>query len=74
MDTLITYMFQITVAFMIIQVCIPIVIILKGKAKTQANNKNNDLNQLELDEKEHQHFLREVDAILNMNHISHCDE
>ena len=74
METLITYMFQITVAFMIIQVCIPVVIILKNKTKTKANINDNDLNQLEFDEKEHQHFLREVDAILNMNHISHCDE
>jgi hypothetical protein len=72
MDTLVTYMFQITVAFMIIQVCIPIVIIIKNRPQNKA--KYSDLTPQEVEEMEHQHFLREVDSILNMNHISHCDE
>lgn len=72
MDTLVTYMFQITVAFMIIQVCIPIVIIIRHGHKNKA--KYRGLTKLEVEEMEHQHFLQEVDAILNMNHISHCEE
>ncbi|MEZ2338906.1 hypothetical protein AB6735_24885 [Mucilaginibacter sp. RCC_168] len=72
MDTLVTYMFQITVAFMIIQVCIPIAIIIKARPKNKA--KYSGLTPLEIEEMEHQHFLQEVDAILNMNHISHCEE
>ena len=72
MDTLVTYMFQITVAFMIIQVCIPIVIIIKTRPQNRA--KYSGLTPQEVEEMEHEHFLREVDAILNMNHISHCDE
>lgn len=72
MDTLVTYMFQITVAFMIIQVCIPIAIIIKSRPKNKS--KYSGLTQLEVEEMEHQHFLQEVDAILNMNHISHCEE
>ncbi|MGN8069299.1 hypothetical protein [Mucilaginibacter sp. SG564] len=72
MDTLVTYMFQITVAFMIIQVCIPIVIIVRSRHQNKA--KYSGLTQLEVEEMEHQHFLQEVDAILNMNHISHCED
>jgi len=72
MDTLVTYMFQITVAFMIIQVCIPIVIIIRHRHQNKAKYSN--LTQLKVEEMEHQHFLQEVDAILNMNHISHCED
>jgi len=57
---------------MIIQVCIPVVIIIKTRPKSKAKYKG--LTALEVEEMEHQHFLQEVDAILNMNHISHCED
>ena len=74
METLTTYMFQLTLAFMVIQVCIPLFLIFKDRNKPKAFSDCTDLNQVKFDESEHQHFLQEIDSILNINHISHCDE
>jgi hypothetical protein len=74
METLITYMFQLTLAFIVIQVCIPLLIIFKERNKPKTYSDYADLNQVKFDEAEHQHFLQEIDSILNINHISHCDD
>ncbi|WP_183560723.1 hypothetical protein [Mucilaginibacter sp. SP1R1] len=77
MEALITYMFQLTLAFMVIQVCIPIVIIAKSKYKgnkTKYNVRDIDRKYIEVDEIDHQHFLHEIDEVLNVNHISHYDD
>lgn len=67
-------MFQLTLAFMVIQVCIPLWIIFKDRHKPQTHHDYADQNLVKFDETEHQHFLQEIDSILNVNHISHCDD
>lgn len=74
LETMTTYMFQLTLAFMVLQVCIPLWIIFKDRHKSKTYHDCADLNQVNFDETEHQHFLQEIDSILNVNHISHCDD